>query len=91
MADINVPEQDCGINIPNEVGPIYQLSPKASAIDIRDHLSARLSQLHALLVATHGCGYESFNQLSDPLKDNYLWCCAAIAEECETLVDACVR
>lgn len=64
---------------------LYQVHPKASRDDVMGHLSARLSQLNAMLIQTVGDGAETFNNWSDEIRDNYLWACQAHARECEDL------
>lgn len=67
-------------------GALYSVSEKASRGDVRDQLSARLGQLHAMLTITYGAGAESFDGWSAKIKDDYLWACAMTAKECSELV-----
>jgi hypothetical protein len=67
-------------------GKLYQLRPDATPIDVQDQLHARLSQLHAMLTITCGNGFETFENWSDEIKDNYLWSCSMLAKECKELV-----
>ena len=88
MAENILPEhqsKDRGIEFA-AAGKLYQIHPDATSADARDQLSARLSQLHSMLIITHGCGLESFENWSDDIKDNYLWGCAMLAKECKELV-----
>lgn len=53
--------------------------------DFNDELENKLHQLSSMLTIIHGCGYESFNQWSDQVKDNYLWSCSTVADEARQL------
>lgn len=66
--------------------PLYTLHAGATSLDVQDQLSARLSQLQAMLTMTCGTGFETFNNWSDPIKDNYLWACSMLADECKELI-----
>lgn len=66
---------------------VYSMSPRASSDDVYNHLSARLSQLSAMLAMTFGGGYEAFKSNSDCTQENYLWACSMLADECEELAD----
>lgn len=66
---------------------LYQLNPSADNSEIYDQLSARLSQLTAMLTMVHGNGFESFSQWNDEIQDNYLWACTMLATECRDHVD----
>lgn len=48
-------------------------------IDLIDQLTAKTSQLSALLTMISGSGFEDFNGYNDTIKQNYLWACADIA------------
>lgn len=50
-----------------------------------DTLTGKLTQLHAMLTMTYGAGAENFSELSERTRDNYLWACASMVRECETL------
>lgn len=65
--------------------PLYQLHPDADPGDVRDQLSARLAQLSAMLMMIHGNGFDNFESWSDHVKQNYLWGCSMLAEECKEL------
>lgn len=67
--------------------PFYQLHANATTADVQDQLSARLSQLCAMLIMTRGSGFETFNNWSDKIKENYLWACSMLAEECHGLAE----
>jgi len=66
---------------------IYQANPDAATEDVTDHLNAKLGQLSAMLHLIFGEGLGHFNNMSDTIKDNYLWSCAMIADECKELAD----
>jgi hypothetical protein len=53
-----------------------------------ERLSSKLIQLKALLTMTHGNAGETFNDMSDEMRDNYLWACASMAGDCEELAEA---
>lgn len=86
MADLIIPEIE-----PTQTRPLafatglYQLAPEASKIDIMDQLQARLAQLSAMLCTTYGAGFATFDNWSDTVKENYLWGCASLAQECDEL------
>ena len=67
-------------------GPFYMLHADATVGDVHDQLDARLSQLRAMLTMTCGGGFETFNNWSDEIKQNYLWACSMLADECESLI-----
>lgn len=64
---------------------LYAIAPGALTLTAVDQLTARLSQLSALLTMTTGSGFGSFNQWNDDIRSNYLWCCAMMARECKQL------
>ena len=66
---------------------IYQANPDAQATDVTDHLNAKLGQLSAMLHLIFGEGLGRFNNMSDTIRDNYLWSCAMIADECKELAE----
>ena len=66
---------------------IYQANPDASSGDITDHLNVKLGQLSAMLHLIFGEGLGRFNNMSDNVKDNYLWSCAMTADECKELAE----
>jgi hypothetical protein len=64
--------------------------PKSAPDDVReqyDRMSNKLSHLAALLAMTYGSAGEAFNEMSDVLRDKYLWACAEMAQDCEELAD----
>ena len=67
-------------------GAIYQVHPDAKTMDVQDHLSAKLSQLSAMLLLIYGGGFESFNDMNETHRNNYLWSCFMVADECKELV-----
>lgn len=66
-------------------GDLYQLQDTASVLDIKNQLSARLHQLTAMLSMVTGEDFETFNNNSDANKENFLWGCSMLAEECREL------
>lgn len=71
---------------------IYGVLPGATAIDLCDQLSARLSQLRSMLGMVYGAGFESFHDTAPSDQEHYLWACASAAKECEQLHDLiCAR
>jgi hypothetical protein len=66
-------------------GPIYALSEDATEKEIQNQLSARLTHLSAMLMTIHGCGIQTFESWSERVKDDYLWGCSTLAEECKEL------
>lgn len=68
-------------------GPFYQLHADATTIDVHNQLSVRLSQLCAMLIMTTGEGFETFDSWNDKIKEDYLWACSMLAEECRGLTE----
>ncbi len=66
-------------------GGLYKLMESASLNDGKDQLCARLSQLSSMLSMTFGEGSEAFHTNSDLNKENYLWACFMLSEECREL------
>ena len=66
-------------------GPIYALAEDATPREIQNHLCARLTQLSAMLMTIHGCGIGTFEGWSERVKDDYLFGCSMVAEECKEL------
>jgi hypothetical protein len=50
-----------------------------------DALTAKLSKLQAMLYMTYGNATETFNAMSDTLRENYMWACAGLIDECVEL------
>jgi len=69
-------------------GPLYCLSASATADDIYNQITARQSQLTALLSMTCGEQGTTFRMLSDDLQDAFLWACNMIASEIQELTPA---
>ena len=68
--------------------PFYQLHDTVTSEVIINQLNARLGQLKAMLIMTCGDGPEDgFNGWSHTLKNDYLWACAMLAEECDGLAN----
>ena len=67
--------------------PFYQIHADATTSDVHDQLSARLSQLSAMLIMTTGPGFEAFDSWNDEIKENYLLACSMLAKECLGLAE----
>lgn len=67
---------------------LYVISPDATADDIHNQITMRLSQLHGLLVSAYG-GDEHTNQdeITGKVKSDYFWACSSILEEVSELVE----
>lgn len=76
------------MTFPSTPDALYFLDSHAGAMAISDQLSARQSQLQALLVMTVGEAGEAFRRLSDEHQGNYLWACEMLAREAQELTDA---
>lgn len=59
-------------------------SPRAPV----DILSSKLSHLQAMLMMTYGNGQDPFDSMSDVVRDNYMWACAALVDDCIELVES---
>ena len=57
------------------------------ACDAFDTLTAKLAQLQAMLNMTYGNAAESFNAMNGTLRDNYLWGCTALVDDCIGLTE----
>jgi len=55
--------------------------------DSFDTLTAKLAQLHAMLNMTYGNSSEAFNSMNYKLRDNYLWACTTMVEDCMGLTN----
>jgi 2'-5' RNA ligase len=65
---------------------IYGVLPGAKADDLQAHLSARASQLAAMLNMAYGVGFETFSAYGEKYQEGYLWACASLANEVEELL-----
>ena len=65
---------------------LYAIAAGAHKMHAMDQLSARVSQLEALLEMATGLGFEAFSEMDDDRRESYLWCCAMLAKECRELV-----
>lgn len=72
------------LNFTADVG-LYQLKPEASNLELYNQLTARLSQLAAVLKMVTGEGAEYFACISGKAQDDYLWNCSMLADECHEL------
>ena len=58
-------------------------------VDMCDQISARLSQLEAMLSAVYGESGQAFRQdLTESVQDNYMWACYATVSEIRQLFEA---
>jgi len=69
-------------------GALYQLHDDATALNIHDQLTARLTQLDAMFGLITGESFESFANHSDQTQADYLWSCSMLAKECRELASA---
>lgn len=65
---------------------LYVLNPEASSACVATQLGMRLAQLSAILLSTHGEGFETFSNLSHEAMENTLWACSDMVSECRELV-----
>ncbi len=67
--------------------PLYEFAENADNASVEDHLSARLTQLEALLTTAtiDTCEGSSFGAACGDLQNAYLWCCEMLASECREL------
>lgn len=61
------------------------IRPDATIFDVSTLLSAKLSQLEAMLMATHGETGEHFRRHNGTVQDNFMWSCTDVATECRAL------
>lgn len=54
-------------------------------IDAADELRNKATQLHAILSMIYGEGFNTFSVMSGEIQQNYLWACADLAKDVETL------
>ncbi|WP_079433281.1 hypothetical protein [Zoogloea sp. LCSB751] len=73
---------------PAPTGPLYHLDGNANPLALTDQLTARQSQLQALLAMTHGNAGDVFRRMDASYQENYLWACAMIADEARELTQA---
>lgn len=66
----------------------YQLAEGVTQLDVIDALDEKLVQLSSMLTMIHGHGYQTFDNYSDEIKDNYLWACERLADECKQLTES---
>lgn len=67
---------------------LYAISPGAAQTDMLDQLSARLTQLEAMLSSTCGGAGETFRSMSASRQDAFMWACLSLAKEAEDLSSA---
>ncbi|ACV35175.1 hypothetical protein [Accumulibacter sp.] len=67
---------------------VYDISPGATSVDVRELLEVKLMHLDAMLVMTWGVGGEAFRKQSVAVQDGFMWSCHdAIVEECRELAN----
>ncbi|MBL8422611.1 MAG: hypothetical protein JNK06_03765 [Candidatus Accumulibacter phosphatis] len=66
---------------------VYDISPGAASVDVRELLEVRLIHLEAMLVMTWGVGGETFRKQSAAVQDGFIGSCHAIVEECRELAN----
>ena len=57
-------------------------------LDLINALQSKAAQLEAIMNMTFGEAAESFNNLSDQLRDNYLWHASEMVGEIRTLAES---
>ncbi len=73
---------------PSDIPMPIAIHPGATAFDVKNLLSAKLAQLEAMLMVTHGDAGESFRCSNYTLQDNFMWSCMDVATECRALFNA---
>ena len=67
-------------------GALYSFADGVTPDDIYSTISAKLSQLEAMLtIARSTDTFQSFDGIT---QENHIWACADLAEECRRLFDA---
>jgi hypothetical protein len=59
-------------------------------LDVLNDLQSKSTQLKALMLMTYGHAADSFNNLADEYRDNYLWHCSVVVDEIAQLVESLV-
>lgn len=67
---------------------VYLISAQATSSSLYDQLTARLSQLKAMLQIVSGQGFETFRLQNEETQGMHLWACRMAADECLDLVQA---
>ena len=52
------------------------------ATDAFDMLTAKLAQLQSMLHMTYGNAHDAFESMDGKLRENYLWACTDMVNEC---------
>lgn len=68
--------------------PLYVLAPGATPGAMIDQITARQSQLAALLLVTYGESGDAFRTLPDTYQNDYMWACGMLADEIQALTSA---
>lgn len=66
---------------------VYDISPGATSVAVRELLEVKLTHLEAMLVMTWGVGGETFRKQSASVQDGFMGSCYAIVEECRELAN----
>jgi hypothetical protein len=64
---------------------LYAIAPDADRTDMLDQLSARLTQLEAMISSTCGAAGETFRSMSAGRQDAFMWACLSLAKEANEL------
>lgn len=62
-----------------------QAGTLSAIVDGIDLLQTRLAHLSAMLEITYGAGFETFDNWSPTIRENFLWACSSLANECRDL------
>ncbi|MBB1635102.1 hypothetical protein [Cupriavidus sp. UME77] len=66
--------------MPN-LSPIQPIEQSLRQLDRQDHLDAKAAQLHSLLVAFKGEGFQAFHALGAEHQNNLIWLASDLAGE----------
>ena len=72
-------------NLSHTTTPIYRIADGVTEGDIHDQLLAKSGQLVAMLHMVTGEGSCYFSRTNQTLRDNFLWSCKQMAQECHDL------
>lgn len=59
----------------------------AGNLDVIDQLSMKLAQLEAMLCLTYGASREGFESMAENHRDNFMWACSTMVDECKDLCE----
>lgn len=63
-----------------------QRTQTVDAYDVYNKLSAKLVQLTAMIEMTYGNARQTFESMNDTTRDNYMWSCGDMANDCQNLL-----